>query len=128
MLTSFDSETEDNDNMHSTLTNTSRIICQTTGMFKLTGSAAWAAGTAGIRALQIRLNSGGAVGGGTFIVLRQAAGPATSLAISTPEVNIPYRFVNVGDYIEMFVEQTAGSISTVGGATGTYLSALWEIA
>lgn len=129
VLVPFDTELEDNDNMHAVGTNPSRVICQTPGMFKLAGASDWPSNATGTRRIDLRLNSGGSMGGGTFLALRSATPNAATGTAVLPEINMPYRFVNIGDYIEMFLTQTSGgSLTSPGGVNALYLSALWEIA
>lgn len=128
-LVPFDAETEDNDNMHSTSTNPSRIICQTPGLYLLNIGVSWPANNALInRRFQSRLNAAGNVANGSLIIAVDSGSASTGSA-STGNNNLPqgsfwYRFANIGDYAEMWVFQTSGgSITTMGGAALTYYQA-----
>lgn len=122
-LIPFDTENIDNDAMHSTVTNPSRIIFNTLGTWELHFHARVPAGGT-IGAAQTgnaRLNSGGASGGGssvsTFAVPR---GGATSLATFNDRT-FWYQPANVGDYFEFFVTQASGGTLTTdngGNVTG----------
>lgn len=129
-LAPLDTEIEDNDNMHSTVSNTSRMICQTPGLFAIRAATEWASNATGERRATLRLNSAGSPSGGTFILSRDGAAVATiGGAMVFPEINITYRMVNIGDYLELFVQQNSGGALVCGGVQyGTYLSMLWEIA
>lgn len=129
-VTLLDTELEDNDSMHSTISNVSRMICQTPGLFSIRAASEWASNAAGERRATLRLNAASAPAGGTFILSRDAAVVATIAgAMIFPEINLTYRMVNVGDYLELFVQQNSGGALVCGGNPyGTYLSMLWEIA
>lgn len=96
----LDSERFDNDNIHSTSSNTSRLTCQTAGVYLITGTARFEANATGIRFVGIRLN------GSTFIAAsRQGAvsGAVTNMSVSTIYA------LSVSDYVELVVSQTSGS-------------------
>lgn len=129
VLIPWDTEAEDNDNMHSTITNPSRIICQTPGLYTITVSAGITSSATGGRFIMLRLNSAGSSGGGTQIATLAVPATAAGGANINGQVTLKYRFVNVGDYIEIFFEQnSAGTLTTVGGAQySTNVTAIWEI-
>lgn len=133
-LLPWDTELEDNDAMHSTVTNPSRVICNTLMLFNLQYSVRWIAATAtSVRTLNLRLNAAGASGGGTSLSTRTDAASSTATAgssVSTfQERNFPYRFVNLADYLELFVTQnTGGALSTDTGARVTAFFAQGSIA
>lgn len=127
-LVPLDTELEDNDNMHSTGTNPSRIIFQTTGLFDIDAAADWPSNATGNRQLTLRLNSGGTSGGGTFIAQRDATPNASGATSVYPVLSIKYRAVNVGDYVELFIRQVSGgSLTAPGGINALFVSALWQI-
>jgi hypothetical protein len=129
----LDGEVEDNDNMHSTSTNNSRLICQTPGVFDAKTYTAWSNNNTGVRLHAVRLNAAGSGSGGTSIVPGVGGQPSgigagqiiTSLAFT-------YRFVNIGDYLEMFVLQNntapGGALAVGAGAYATGFSLMWAIA
>lgn len=133
-LIPFDTETEDSDGMHSTVTNSSRIICQTPGLYFINIGASWPANNALInRRIQTRLNAAGNVASGSLIIAIDS-GSASTGTLSTGNNNLPqgsffYRFVNIGDYAELWAFQTSGAgITTMGGAALTYYQAgLWNL-
>lgn len=128
-LVPFDSELEDNDGMHSVGSNTSRMTCVTPGLFSLSACSSWPTGTTGERGLQLRLNAAGSNSGGTLLTTRSAAPQPSTGNYNFPELNIFYRYNNVGDYLELFVrQQSGGTVTTATGSYNLYLSALWEIA
>lgn len=131
-LVPWDSEIEDNDGMHSTGTNPSRLIFQTTGVYLIMPALSWPAASpaasANGRNVMLRLNSGGSSGGGSLLISVGAAISSQS-GSNTPTFAWTYRAANIGDYIETFaVQNSGGTISTVGASGSTHISALWEIA
>ena len=97
----LDTEDFDNDGMHSTVTNTSRITAQTAGRYQLGGGVGFSGNSTGIRSAQWMLN-------GSLM----AAGTAQMSAASTVVTDAPARtistFMNVGDYVEIGAQQTSG--------------------
>jgi len=98
MLT-FNSERYDTDGIHSTVTNTSRLTCQTAGKYVITGHVRWPNNSSGIRELDIVLN------GATDIAedARGAIGAVMGHSIST------VYDLAVGDYVELAAYQNSGS-------------------
>lgn len=129
VLIPWDTEAEDNDNMHSAV-NPSRIICQTPGLYTITVSMGVTSSSTGGRFVMLRLNSAGSSAGGTPIATLAVPAIASGGAGINAQVTIKYRFVNVGDYIEVFFEQTSGgTLTVVGGAQySTNVTAQFEIA
>lgn len=123
-LVPFDTESEDNDSMHSTVTNNSRIIFQTLGWWAITPFSGWASSATGSRALDIRLNAAGASGGGTKLTGFSVQGAAAS---DTFQLSLAWRYraLNIGDYFEMFITQNSGGALSSGGSTNGCF-ALWE--
>lgn len=128
-LVSWGGEIEDNDNMHSTGTNPSRIICQTPGVFALNVGVSWAkvGSSSTAREVNLRLNSGGSSSGGTSLLTVDDTS-SSSVPVqdnNTPKVVFLYRFANIGDYIETFVQQVSGS--TINMVSFSYFQAMWQI-
>lgn len=111
----FGTEGWDTDSMHSTSTNTSRVIFNTVGLYQVSAFARFAPNATGYRMLNVRLNAGGNVSQGqTLTTFAQPAAPSTtSTSISrTFDLNV----TSAGDYIELFLTQT--STATLGVETG----------
>lgn len=94
-----DSETFDNDSMHSTVTNNSRITAQTAGRYLFAASANFAANTTGIRQVQFFLN--GTTAFGTY--RGNAANTFDSI-----EGAVASRVLAAGDYVEVRAYQSSG--------------------
>lgn len=97
---SANSENFDNDSMHSTSSNTSRITIQTDGRYLVFGSVNFAANTSGRRALAFVVN-----GSTTYNV--GGAHPvqtANSMAMSGVRAVV----LTAGDYVELQVVQSSG--------------------
>lgn len=90
----FDTEIEDNDNIHSVASNTSRLTCTADGTYLIGGGVIWAASATGIRVLRIRKN------GTDFLIGSNAGGNTEEQNISIIENLV------AGDYIEMTAYQT----------------------
>lgn len=98
----FGTESNDNDSMHSVVTNTSRITASRPGIYMLSGYIAFASNSTGERYADILLNSGG-----TITTQRQ---PATT----TSEMNISTVYpLNKGDYVELRALQSSGGALNV---------------
>jgi hypothetical protein len=92
----FNSESFDTDGCHSTVSNTSRLTCQTAGIYLVIGTVQWAASAVGIRVLRLLLNGATAVGydqPGAIPVVQTVTG-LYSLA--------------AGDYVELSAYQNSG--------------------
>jgi len=108
------SENFDNDSMHSTVTNTSRITIQTAGRYLIFGSVVFDANTSGRRALAFRVN-------GTDVYDVGGAHPvqtANSMAMSGVRALV----LAAGDYVETQVVQSSGGNL---GVTLTEFAAFW---
>jgi hypothetical protein len=111
-LATYDSETDDTDNMHSTVTNTSRITFNTAGRYEIVVTNAFLSGTLTQYDIQVRLNgvtslrtfSFGSPGGASFTQICQLA-----------------RVFAVADYIEVQLTQTSGG-SRICQTAGQYSS------
>lgn len=114
LLLTWDTEAYDNDTMHSTSTNTSRLVATTAGTYQVTARAAFASNATGIRSLDVRKNAAGAAAGGTRIGYDSqtpVTGAVTSVAVICDVV------LAANDYIEAFGFQSSG------GALSTDVSA-----
>lgn len=122
-LVLWDAELFDTDSMHSTSTNTSRLVINATGLYDVKTSCYWAANATGYRQIEVRKNSAGSSSGGTQIAQFRAATSPTSSAWVGGDVDVS---LTSGDYLECFVTQTSGgSLATVVGQSFTWISARW---
>jgi len=127
-LIPFDTEIEDNDSMHSTVTNPSRMIFNTPGVYLIIPRLSFPSTGTGGRIINLRLNSAGSNAGGTSL-LNTTGTPNASNAIGDPTHSWFYRAANVGDYMEFFATQSSGgSQTTVTGTLATGIQAMWQIA
>lgn len=99
----FDAEDTDNDSIHDTATNTSRLVCRTAGVYSVVAHVEWSAGAG--RELWIRqtLASGGTkiLGETNADVSRQSVAAIAEMA--------------VGDYIELVVYTTSATTTSMAG-------------
>jgi hypothetical protein len=107
----FDSERFDTDSMHSTSSNTGRIIFNTKGRYWVWGSVNWATANAGRRVLTIKLN-------GTTSIASDTFAPNTANPYDQQVAGI-YDFAK-GDYIELFTYQDSGTDPLVINNAGNY--------
>lgn len=105
LLIPFNTERYDTDNMHSTVTNTSRITFNTAGLYLVTAHIQYAGNATGIRLAAIRFN------GATDIAydIRMNAGASDTTAFSIATV---YKFA-AADYVEVLAFQSSGSTLNV---------------
>ena len=98
----FDSERWDTDTMHSTSSNTSRLIAKTSGKYFILANVAFAANVTGIRQLRLQVNGAGAsVIAGCYV-------PAVSLAVDHRLVLATYYNMVANDYAEVIALQNSG--------------------
>lgn len=117
-LMTYDTETEDSDNMHSTSTNLGRITMNTPGRYdyNIFSMLPNVPTTYSQYVINARINSGGVATGGTSI---------RSWDFSTPggapcQASISFSKVfAIGDYVEVFYSQTSGSARTTN-TSGQY--------
>ncbi len=100
-----DSENFDNDAMHSTVTNNSRITAVTAGRYLVTGIAEFSSNSLGYRQMNLRKNGTTSIAGIRQQPLTDAVG--NSYSISQTVV------LAATDYLELMVLQTSGSTLTV---------------
>lgn len=119
-LLTFGGESYDTASMHSTSSNTSRIIAPVNGCYDLKVHVSFATSATGRRALSVRKNSAGSSSGGTQISTENVApAPAggASVFIATDVV------LAANDYIEVFAQQDSGSpLNVNSGEDITYVS------
>jgi hypothetical protein len=116
----WDVEVRDNDSMHSTVTNTSRMTCVTAGWYEVSGAVGWTGSAVGNRLSRWAVN--GTAVTGTEV---SAAGTlATGVAFAAMTTGL---FLNVGDYVELFGWQSSGgNLNTnVTGASVSRASVRW---
>lgn len=94
------SERFDNDAMHSTVSQTSRITCQTAGRYELTAAISYAANGSGVRSIAFLIN-------GATQSLRHRSGPGTSGEAVVFGTDMKTTLA-VGDYVEVQVRHTSG--------------------
>lgn len=95
------SENYDNDSMHSTVTNNSRITIQTAGRYEVGAVVSWAANATGNRALAFAKNG---VGVNDYLVDIRTGTATNSTGISGSRTLV----LAAGDYVEVSVWQTSG--------------------
>lgn len=100
-VVSLDSERYDNDTMHSTVTNNSRITFNTAGIYIVVFNCAFAGNTTGDRQALIRANGSDFLGGSEKIALSSAS-YEMGMSVAVQE------FFEVGDYVEAVVKQDSG--------------------
>lgn len=98
----FDAEDVDSTGMHSTVSNTSRITGVYPGWYRASGGANCGSSTAtGRRMLGWKVNGTGVLGGG--------AGQAGTTQLITLPARGVLVYLNVGDYLELGLQQDSGS-------------------
>lgn len=101
----FDTDTYDFDDIHSTTTNPSRITMLLAGKYLLTANIDWEDNATGYRQLKLLHNAT------TAIALTTRVGSATAGA-NRQTIVTEYDFA-AGDYLELFVLQTSGGALNV---------------
>ena len=104
-LVTLDSERFDNDTIHSTATNTSRLTATTAGVYQIIFNGSFASNSTGFRAAVIKLNAAGVIGGGTTLAafdVPAVNGDRTHICLST------LYSLGAADYVEVFVYQNSG--------------------
>jgi hypothetical protein len=108
-ILAFDSEDWDTDGIHDTVTNNSRLTCQTAGKYVVFANIGWAGNSTGSRFLRFWLN--GATWSHASIV------PPPGLNICT-QVLVAIMELAVGDYVEVKVYQDSGGALDVSYYAG----------
>lgn len=98
----WDSETDDNWNGHSTSSNTSRYTAQVAGLYSLSGTFSVVGNTTGYRLAVWYLNGTEINGTRNYV-----PNPGTTINCTVPLVGFNVRLA-VGDYVEMAVFQNSG--------------------
>lgn len=105
----FDTETVDTYNGHSTSVNNSRYTAQVAGYYRVTGTASFATNSTGSRGCRISKNGSIITGSG------QLAGAGTLNAVISCASTVV--FLAVGDYVELSAGQNSGgNLSTNNSA------------
>lgn len=101
-ILTFNTERWDNDSIHDTTTNTSRLTCKTAGIYHIYGNIRWGANQTGYRIIAINVNT-------TRVAAERKRDTATHTyqSISTDYV------LAVDDYVELEVYQDSGGALTV---------------
>lgn len=103
----WDTEDFDNDNMHSTVTNPSRITATTAGRYHFGGGIAWSANATLRRGSWYRINGTSVTPSGETMLQSTSSGVA-----ALPVRAITY-FLNAGDYVEVIgYQESGGALST----------------
>jgi hypothetical protein len=114
----FDTEEDDTDSMHSTSTNTSRIVCNAAGLYQVIATLGFAGNATGYRRVDLRKNGGPT----PFATVSVQAASSLSSAVQVV-AKVP---LAVGDYVEMYGTQNSGSaLASVAGADWTKFEAQW---
>ncbi len=113
----FDAEDSDNDAMHNTGSNTSRLTCNTPGRYLVAGAIPYDGGTTGNREARIVKNgSGSGVAGGRVLIAAPGGG---ALVMVTPTIEVA---MIAGDFLEL-----AAFHSNAASLTTTAINSLFPI-
>lgn len=104
LILAFNSERFDTDNIHNTVTNNSRLTCNTAGIYLIAVNISFAVSGTGGRSLLIRLN------GTTLIASVEYQAPASFY--TGMNVAVIYQLAP-GDYVEALVQQLSGGALSV---------------
>lgn len=96
---SFNSERWDTDTMHSTASNTSRLVAKTAGLFRIFANCDFASNATGLRGIAFRFN-------GTGLEIFQKLEAAVNGNIHGLAAYTEYVFA-VNEYVEVFVFQSS---------------------
>lgn len=108
----WDQETFDTDAAHSTSSNTSRYTVATAGKYRCYMNIEWGGNTSGVRDVSIRVN-----GVATELIQNHITGMPASNASQYLAGIVPQSLI-VGDYMEVYVQQTSGGALSVTNTTG----------
>jgi hypothetical protein len=114
----FDAERFDNDTMHSTSVNTSRITCVTAGQYMIGGSIATANNATGLRGIGVRINGATYITGATYANV----GAIEECLLSTAT----YYALAAADYAELMARQDSGGALNIN-ANGNYTPEFWAV-
>ena len=104
----FNSERFDNDSIHSTASNTSRLTATTAGVYSISGNFTMAPLGSGVGLIGVRLN------GSLIIAYQRFAGITATNLIQA--IQTTYK-LDVGDYVELIAHQDSGSALNVIAAS-----------
>lgn len=113
----FDAEDSDNDTMHSTVSTTGRITCNTPGRFLFTGVVPFDAATSGQRDARYQKNTSTIVAGG-----RTLETTATATVLVLPSIEIA---LVAGDFVELYVASATAANSTAVNGLFPLFRARW---
>lgn len=97
----FDAEAWDNNALHSTVSNTSRMVAPVNGKYRVTATVAFAGNLTGYRAINFRVN-----GSATNRYGSDARTPVNGATTVTTSAEIK---LNAGDYVEVWAWQNSGA-------------------
>jgi hypothetical protein len=118
-LLTLSGEQYDTDTMHSTASNTSRIVFTTAGLYAVSCTIQFPNATYTASNIMVRLNAAGNAAGGTGLRTQNYQ------TARVPQMHF-HRFFNAADYIEFWILQASGgSRTTVAGPLATYVTAVW---
>lgn len=117
----FDTEQIDTNTLHSTVSNQSRLTCQTTGLYLIGGNISWAVNTSNRRVARLLLN-------GTTEIQRDETQGTVANAEPSNKLNTIYNLTS-GDYVEFQVYQNSGgSLNTLPtGTNGQAAPVFWMV-
>lgn len=119
----FDSELYDTNSMHSTVSNTSRVVATVTGLYQVNVNVTFASNATGVRFLDLRKNAAGVQTGGSSVGSARVHSVTANAAPVGFTVDVP---LTAGDYLEVFgFQSSGGSLSTAAGSVSTYLQMRW---
>jgi hypothetical protein len=121
-LVAFDGEVLDTDNMHNTVTNTSRILFNTPGRYNINIFMMWSSQVINRVVINMRLNSGGSAAGGSSI-RSWDYNAGTGIVPAQQTISMQRTFA-AGDYIEIFVTQASGGTRPLQGGNGQFATGL----
>lgn len=103
----FDTNDYDNDSMHSTSTNTSRLVAPIDGVYEVTGDVIWHPNATGTRVLYITKN------GSTDVAYTEV--PVNSSGTDTGQQATTQVNLGAGDYVQLRAYQNSGSTIIISG-------------
>lgn len=96
----LNSELTDNDGIHDTVTNNSRLTCRTAGIYLIVGKINWT-GNTGTRQAGIKKN------GTQYLVLDQRGAAASGATVQHPTTIVE---LAVGDYVELYGRSSVAGV------------------
>ena len=112
----MDASAVDSDNVHSNVTNPSRLTIVTAGRYRIVAQLLWNANATGYRAVKLLKN-------GVIFCTNQTVTNGSQLGYMQVCDEI---ICAVGDYLELAGVQTSGgALTTGGGSDSTFIKARW---